>query len=142
MHPDQSTPDDHRYVASDSQAPTPHAPEQEQADDAIDPDGETEDRVTFLYDGATVHDWLPPRHTFLHEVRAESLQAVLLKSSFVQEFATGGRSSRGRGFQVPKIGVHHLFDRNPAHVIPGFGSRHRGALAGQQWGLEDRVALA
>ena len=54
MHPDQSTPDDHRYVASDSQAPTPHAPEQEQADGAIDPDGDAAPAAAEVEDGARV----------------------------------------------------------------------------------------
>lgn len=36
MHPDQSTPDTHRYHAADSHAEPPHQPEQDQDSDAVD----------------------------------------------------------------------------------------------------------
>ena len=35
MHPDQTTPDSHRFTSPDS---AEHAPEQDQTDDAIEPD--------------------------------------------------------------------------------------------------------
>ena len=57
MHPDQTTPDNHRHTSSDSAAarePEPHAPEQEQADDAIEPDRDAAPAAAEVEEGARV----------------------------------------------------------------------------------------
>ncbi|WP_420455363.1 hypothetical protein [Rubrivirga sp.] len=54
MHPDQSTPDSHRYVASDSQPTDARKPEADQDDDAIEPDRDAAPAATEVEDGARV----------------------------------------------------------------------------------------
>ncbi len=54
MHPDQSTPDSHRYSASDSQAAKARKPEADQHDDAIEPDRDAAPAATEVEDGARV----------------------------------------------------------------------------------------
>ncbi len=54
MHPDQSTPDSHRYSASDSHGPKPRRPEADQSDDAIEPDRDAAPAAAEVEDGARV----------------------------------------------------------------------------------------
>jgi hypothetical protein len=54
MHPDQSTPDSHRYTASDSEANRPHAPEADQDDDAIETEDDAAPAAQEVDEGARV----------------------------------------------------------------------------------------
>ena len=51
MHPDQSTPDSHRFSSPDS---SEHAPEQDQDAPAIEPDRDAAPAATEVEDGARV----------------------------------------------------------------------------------------
>ncbi len=51
MHPDQNTPDSHRFTSPDS---GDHAPEQDQDDDAIEPDRDAAPAAQEVEDGARV----------------------------------------------------------------------------------------
>ncbi len=55
MHPDQSTPDSHRYQSSDSVSGDPHAPESSQSTDAdLDTADDAAPAATQVDDGARV----------------------------------------------------------------------------------------
>lgn len=59
MHPDQKTPDSHRFTspdthAVDGEASKEHAPEQDQSSDAIDPDRDAAPAAQEVPDGARV----------------------------------------------------------------------------------------
>ncbi len=54
MHPDQSTPDSHRYTASDSEANRERPPEADQADDAIEVDDDAAPAAQEVDEGARV----------------------------------------------------------------------------------------
>ena len=55
MHPDQTTPTDHRHTSSDSAAArTARVPEQDQDSDAIEPDRDAAPAATEVEDGARV----------------------------------------------------------------------------------------
>lgn len=54
MHPDQSTPDSHRYTSSDSESSRPDAPEADQDADAITPDDDAAPAAAEVDRGARV----------------------------------------------------------------------------------------
>ena len=56
MHPDQTTPDSHRFTSPDAHAAdsADRAPEQDQSDDAIEPDRDAAPAATEVEDGARV----------------------------------------------------------------------------------------
>ena len=54
MHPDQTTPESHRYTASDSEAHRERSPEADQDDDAIEADDDAAPAAQEVDEGARV----------------------------------------------------------------------------------------